>query len=682
MDETQNGIIYSGKKSEVIVPDSIVANTAQNNPRQVLGRIPGANYSETQGSGFPSNGIGFRGLNPSQSIETNVRQNGYNTAADIFGYAESYYTTPMEAVERVEVTRGAASLQFGPQFGGVINFITRDGGKDKKFAITEDMTAGSYGFLNSYTGIGGQVGKLNYFGFAQLQQSAGWRPNSDYKQVSAYGKMSYAVNSKLTLGLEYTLFRNTIHMPGGFDDAQFKQNPDTSYRSRNWLNSPWNILAFKAKYEWNDDTKLFFTLSGMSSARALVWRNEDGGPGELDTIDRATGTYVNREVESEKMKHIAGELRLMKKYSLGGIRSTLSVGTRYFYGQFKRQGGGTGTTGTDFDLNLAVPGYEYDIDFSTTNVALFAEQIFKLNEKWSVTPGFRMEYIRNTAKGFTTEDTELVVFDGTKNRWIPLLGIGSQYEVYKKVNLYANISQAYSPVTYDQLTPFAVTSKIDPNMKDSKGYNADLGIRGVFKNCFQFDVSAFYMAYDNRIGVVEKTDAQGNVYTLRTNIANSAHKGLESYLEFFPVRCFKGMPKWANISLYNSFSMIDARFVSGDFNGKMVPYAPKTIERLGVNYNYKNFGVAYNISFTDLSYGDASNIVASSDPVAGIIPSYTVMDVAVQYTLKSKWRLKAGINNLTDERYFTKRTDEYPGPGIIPGQARSFYVGIGYSSNR
>ncbi|MEO8760225.1 MAG: TonB-dependent receptor plug domain-containing protein, partial [Bacteroidia bacterium] len=121
MKEVHDGIIYSGKKNEVVVLDSLDANTAQNNPRQVLGRVPGSNYSETEGAGFPSNGIGFRGLKPTQSIETNTRQNGYNITADLYGYPESYYLPPLEAVNRIEVTRGASSLQFGPQFGGVIN---------------------------------------------------------------------------------------------------------------------------------------------------------------------------------------------------------------------------------------------------------------------------------------------------------------------------------------------------------------------------------------------------------------------------------------------------------------------------------------------------------------------------------------------------------------------------------
>src|SRR5580765_5401280 len=117
MPEVKEGIIYAGKKNEVILVDSLDANKAINNTRQILGRIPGLNIVETEASGFTANGIATRGLNPSQSIEMNTRQNGYNISADIYGYNESYYLPPMEAVSRIEMVRGAASLQFGSQFG-------------------------------------------------------------------------------------------------------------------------------------------------------------------------------------------------------------------------------------------------------------------------------------------------------------------------------------------------------------------------------------------------------------------------------------------------------------------------------------------------------------------------------------------------------------------------------------
>ena len=97
--------IFAGKKTETIEVDSLPMNSAQDVSRQLFSRAPGANISETATSGFPSNGIAFRGLNPVQSVEMNVRQDGVNIVADLYGYPETYYTPPVEAMERVEMVR-------------------------------------------------------------------------------------------------------------------------------------------------------------------------------------------------------------------------------------------------------------------------------------------------------------------------------------------------------------------------------------------------------------------------------------------------------------------------------------------------------------------------------------------------------------------------------------------------
>jgi hypothetical protein len=90
--------IFAGKKTESIQVDSLPMNTSQDVSRQLFSRTPGANITETAGSGFPSNGIAFRGLNPVQSVEMNVRQDGVNIVAELYGYPENYYKPPAEAV--------------------------------------------------------------------------------------------------------------------------------------------------------------------------------------------------------------------------------------------------------------------------------------------------------------------------------------------------------------------------------------------------------------------------------------------------------------------------------------------------------------------------------------------------------------------------------------------------------
>ena len=130
--ENKGNVIYSGKKNEVLKLTAINANLTTNNAREVFSRIPGVTIWENEGSGIQIN-IGVRGLSPNRSWELNTRQNGYDISSDVFGYPEAYYNPPLEAVETLELVRGGASLQFGPQFGGMINYKLKRENKKKLY---------------------------------------------------------------------------------------------------------------------------------------------------------------------------------------------------------------------------------------------------------------------------------------------------------------------------------------------------------------------------------------------------------------------------------------------------------------------------------------------------------------------------------------------------------------------
>ena len=672
--EMKDGIIYAGKKTEIIVVDSLDANKAINNTRQILGRIPGLNIVETESSGFTANGIATRGLNPTQSIEMNTRQNGYNISADVYGYNEAYYIPPMEAVKRIEMVRGASSLQFGAQFGGLVNYVTEDAPKDKPFQFITAQTVGSFGMYNSFYSVGGNYKKISYYGFIQYRNIDGNRPNSQQLQLSGFGKIQYTASPKLNIGIEYSLLRNKIHMPGGLSDSLFQANPTTSIRARNWLKSPWNIISNYINFNPNANTTFSLKTTYLFSNRSLVWRNEDGGANALDDIDPATNQYVPREVESEDMHSIASEARISANYILGKNKSTLAGGIRFTHAWFKRLGGGEGTTNSDFDLSIT-GNWEYAFDFTTTNIAPFVENIFRIGNKFTITPGVRFEYLKSTANGYVIDDIYKITTDKSKNRYFFLSGIGLEYKPTYNSSMYGNISQAYRPVDYNQQQPFGVTSKIDPNLKDAYGFNADLGYRITIKNYLNIDVSLFYLAYNDRIGEVIKTDPiTGLDYGYRTNIANSVHKGVEAYIEFNILKYLNQQSK-QGLSIFNSFALINARYTSGEFKGNRVEAAAKEIERAGVIFSNKMFSSTFQINYIGDAFGDATNLKVSDNPIAGYIPAYTVLDFSATYKI-GNYSIKCGVNNLSNTSYFTRRTDEYPGPGIIPAVRRSLYVGF------
>jgi Fe(3+) dicitrate transport protein len=671
--EIQPPFIYSGKRTEVILVDSVDGNKAINNTRQILGRVPGLNIVESETGGFVSNGVGIRGLNPAQSLEMNVRQNGYNIAADIYGYNETYYLPPMEAVERIEIIRGASSLQFGAQMGGMINYIIKEGKADKRFDYATMQTVGSNGLFNTYHSFGGTIRKLNYFGFLNYRTLDGWRPNSAQRQLTGFGKSSYQINEKLKLSLEYSLLRNRIKMPGGLTDEQFEQDSRASFRSRNWVKSPWNVITVTADYELNK--KSFFQIKStfLKGERNLVWFAKL--PTESDQIDPFSHEYDDREVDRETMNSLATELRFMRQNEWGNIKNTVAAGVRFSVAKFERKEEAVGSNKSDFDLT-PYSEFEEKFKFATANFAPFIEDCIHLNDRFSITPGIRFEALESEVEseyevGGVEQETE-----EEKSRQFLLFGLGLQHKVGNSSNIYANISEAYRPVDYAQLVPLASASKVDPNMKDPKGFNTDIGIRGTAKSFFNYDVGLFYLSYDDRVGLLLKTDENGIPYTLRTNIAKSVHKGIESYLELNVTRALKINKQVGEVSIYNSFAYTNARYTRGEFKGNKVEYAPGIINRLGLTYSKKWLSGSVQVSHQTNAFSDASNTIRSSNPLVGKIPGYYVIDFSCTVLLK-KIKLRAGLNNITDEKYFTQRTDEYPGPGIISSIGRSFYFGVG-----
>jgi Fe(3+) dicitrate transport protein len=673
LNDDRAGHIYTGGTTTLLGLDSLVANTANNNYRQVLGRVPGANISETRGEGFPSDGVSFRGLDPRQSIEVNTRQNGINLAGDLYGYPETYYSPPLEAVDHIEVVRGASGLEYGPQFGGTLNYVLKDGSPNTSPTFGLSQTGASFAEYDGLASVQGGSGKLTYYAFGRYQGAAGWRSNSNFREGNAYGSVTYHASDALSTSLQLTVFRNYIHMAGGLDDSTFNANPQLSYRSRNWLASPWNILESVTRWQLSPSVTWTTTVSGMLSQRYLVWRNEDGGPQAIDSIDATTGQYSPREVEREAFRNGVLESRVGVAHAALGVPAELAAGLRFFDGIMHRQEGGTGTTGTDFNMTLVGP-YLTDMHFGTQNVAGYAQEALHLTSRLTVTPGVRAEWLQSSIHGFTEKDGSLS-YD-KRAQTFALAGLGAEYALDPAITLYANITQAYRPITYDNLIPFgaAHTAVIDPHLHHSSGYTSDMGVRGsMLGGALSGDLNAFYLWYGDRIGLVALNDSVVET----TNVANSRHYGIESYLNLDLLQLAGRNPENSKfrLSLYDSFAWVDAHYENGPYRGKEVEYASPIIDRVGPSIGYGPLSTTLTWSYNAKSFGDATNAVSDpADPSVGVIPSYQVLDWSARARLTSRIDFQFGVDNLTNTRYFTLRTGEYPGPGIIPGNGRTAYA--------
>jgi Fe(3+) dicitrate transport protein len=671
--QVEGTAIYAGKKTEVVRLANINANLATNNARQVYGRIVGLNIWEYDGGGLQL-GIGGRGLNPSRVSNFNTRQNGYDISADALGYPESYYTPPTEAVDRIEIIRGAASLQYGTQFGGLINFRLKKGATDKPFELTSRQTAGSFGFFNSFNSMGGTYKKLNYYAYYQFKRGDSWRPNSHFDQHAAYVHLDYDLTKKLKITGEYTFMHYLAQQPGGLTDADYNKDASISVRERNWFKVNWNLISLSLDYNFSSRTRLNlrnYTLQAGRDALGIlsyINRPDPGGP---------------RDLLSDKYSNYGSELRLLHQYNLlGSELNSFLVGARLYKGLTKRaQGAADSGSGAAFRfLNPAEPSSS-DYDFPGTNVSVFTENIFQVNSKWSITPGARFEYISTKANGYYFQEMRFVpdvkMYERKENnRSFLLFGIGTSYRLAKSIELYANISQNYRSINFNDLRVLNANARVDPNLKDETGYTADGGIRGSIKNWLYYDASIFYLKYNDRIGSVFTKDTDNLVYRLRTNIADSRNIGFESLVEADLLKAFTHGRSKYKLSVYTNFAVIDARYINTQetaINDKLVEYVPPVLFRSGISFGNKKANATLQYSYVAKQYSDATNAEFTPTAVDGAVPSYQVLDLSLSY----QWRwlgVFGSINNLTNTKYFTRRADGYPGPGIIPSDGRAFYL--------
>lgn len=511
--------IYAGKKNALIVLDNVQGNVVTNNMRQVLAKVPGIHIWESDPSGIQI-GIAARGLSPNRSWEFNVRQNWYDIAADPFGYPEAYYNPQLQAVQRIEIVRGQGSLQYGPQFGGLVNYILRNGSEiNKPFEFETQQTVGSNGLFNSYNAIGGKKGKVHYYTFFDHRNGDGWRENSRYFTNAGYGTVTYNFSTKFSLTAEVMRSHIRSQQPGGLTDAQIKQDAQQSFRSRNWFDITWTTPALIANYKINENTrwntKLFGTIGDRNSVGFLQSITTK------DSINPATLSYNNRVVNLDQYRNYGLESRIITDYHFGKMKNTLSGGIRLYTGTTTRQADGKGTTGTGYDVSVT-GNYPRDITFMSSNVAAFAENIFRINDKFLIIPGIRYEWLEGSSSGrngYTSGGAEIILQNITRGRSFVLAGIGTEYHITKATEVYANISQAYRPIQFANLQAPPTTDVVDPELKDAKGYNIDLGYRGKVKNFLQFDVSGFYLQYDNRVGTITVSGTPS--YRLITNVGSS-----------------------------------------------------------------------------------------------------------------------------------------------------------------
>ena len=687
--------INAGKKNAVVVMDQLNTIVVNNNMRQILAKVPGIHIWESDGSGIQI-GIASRGLSPNRSWEFNTRQNGADISADPFGYPEAYYNPPMQAIQRIQIIKGAGALQYGPQFGGMINYIMRDGRTETNpVSVNTAQTIGSFGLYNNFIAIGGRKNKFYYYAFYDKRSAEGFRKNSQYQTQTTYLSGGYEINQSMNLSFDVTQYSMLSQQPGGLTDQEMIGDIKISHRARNWFSTPWLTGNIKFNWDLNSKQKLNVTGFGM-----IADRNSVGFTKAInipDTVIKSTLQYSNRELSIDQYKNSGIEIGYLNNYQIGGIKQTFTAGIRYFYSNTKRFQKGIGSTGLDANFETTAI-FPVEQTFNTSNYSIYAEQVFRVKKKLLLIPGIRFENIYSQASGrsgINSDGTDIKIIAPNQHRNVFIAGFGIEYHFNNGLELYGNINQAYRPILFSDMQAVPGLELVDNNLKDAHGINSDIGLRGIIGKGFYVDMSLYTMQYNNRIGRLSKYNEFNQLYTLKTNVGNSFTSGFESIVEL-DILAQTSLKKKFKLPFFVSYAFNNARyqhFIVSDKNAQgittdkdlynnYVENAPRHILRSGLNFALlgdKELGERLNLGlqFSKVSevFNDALNTVdASANGQNGKIPAYSIYDLNVKFQAKKNLSIKLSVNNLTNSKYFTRRAGGYPGPGVMPSDGRSILV--------
>ena len=670
-------MVLVGIKSTIIELAGLPANLAEKTGRQVFSRIPGAFVYDMDGSGNQMN-VSTRGLDAHRSWELNVRQDGVLLNSDMYGYPASHYSPPMEAIESIVMVRGAAALQYGSQFGGLVDYVTKGPEPGEALEIESINTVGSFGLRSTYNAAGGTAGPVTFYAYMNERVSDGYRDGARSEYSAQYLAGTIDLSPRLRLRGQVGHSTYVYQLPGPLSDAMFAANPTQAPRSRNYYNPDITVPALSLDWEGQDGTQLTARLSAVLGPRSSV--QFVGLADKPDVADSVTGLFAPRQVDIDRYNSYNGELRFVRPWRGGGLDHVLAFGATASHNDMHRKQQGVGTTGSDYDLTVTGGGFGRDVHYKTANGAVYVENLFRLSSRWSIVPGARAELGRTRLVGrlayLDPADTPRRI-----DHRYPLIGIRTSYRSSVRTEFYGGWSQAYRPHIMKDVLPANALERTDPNLDDSRGWTFEAGVRGSIGARLIYDVNLFELRANDRFGTVLRTDTDGSSFLFRTTVGSSRTRGVEASFEVLLLQI-----GGVSLRAHTATSYFDGRYLNGtvasggenvDIRGNRIESVPEWISRSGLAIDGERFSANLLVSYVSDSFADPLNTV---DPppngAVGVVPAYTVVDLNAALQATEWLRLRVGVNNLFDEQYFTKRPEFYPGPGVWPSDGRGMQFSL------
>ncbi|MDP1726274.1 MAG: TonB-dependent receptor [Bacteroidota bacterium] len=606
-----------------------IQESGAQNIGQIINRVPGVNYLDEDGRGLKPN-IGLRGLDPLRNRNILVLMDGkFPIGMTYYGDPASYYMTPIQSVDRIEVIKGASPVLYGGySVGGVVNMITKKGKYTPE--TKADVSIGSFNSLNAQLSTGGNNGKLNYMISGLRRQGNGFRDRSKFNVNDFTINLGTRPDSNSEISLYLNGFSEDSETPGGLTQAQYDADPTQSQHTSDQFYSKRFSTALSYKVIYNKYHIFSTSVYGNYFVRDwwIAYKNPTttGYLRDIHAIGNVSDYNFTKDLFKRKNSLIAG-IRIhtdrLDNMSIAGANKESRTGT---------------ITANDVNTSFIYEGYIYD-EFCITKYLTLAPGIRYSNVSYK-----RNDFVK---KRNDKMNSEAFVYSG-----------GLIYKLFEHSRIYATVSRGFQPPTLNSaLNPGNIDAGVDLKPETSMNYEA--GFRTDPFNWLSVNASVYRMDFTNK--VISESG-------INKNAGGSYHRGIEAEIE---------LGAWKGISCFANITLQKATFTTGADSGKVLPNAPQQLAASGIRYKFpfENQSLILNVfnNYVGKQYSDSKNTEAGTvDGKNGAVPAYNIMNATLNYNRKH-WGVYLNINNLLDEKYFTLRWASWN--GIIPSPGRNFIVG-------
>lgn len=630
--------------------------------------------------------------------------------------------TGLGSVERIEVLKGAASMQQGHSaVGGVVNLVRKQ--VQAKLDAYARLSYGSYNTLRVNAGATQALSnRLLLRADIEAVKSDGWRENYT-KGYNASLVAKYLINDRSDIQL--SLYHNKDNYGGDYGIPHYTHDvyrvSDNSLVARAGERNPLlgrttvhgfaqddlghTNLSAQLKYEyrfnsrWKLTEQLFASLDDIRymSTDFYSWITSETPSADLPyyILDGTTRKYSNLNTLERggfafdySTISLQNQLELVGKVQSGVLEHNLLLGYNYLNMGMKRYDrasmSGTGYTN---HITLVHPirnqgamSWEFSREqkYADQTHGLYAQDYIKWG-KLAILAGLRLDYF---GRDFTVSDTKgktVVKDNGTQSLSNLALTYraGIVYNINDELNVYASTSTFYKPQKIALSSEVAYLDNAGNEMGASElsklppmtGSQVELGTHLSFGEQLSLDASAFYLTLNNKLnsylGRLDNGKRRGAL------VDGYESKGFELSSSYRPIK---------ELGFQLSYAYTDARVkaASGSVaqqytsnNGKSADHSPK---HKATAWLFWTQGLSKTQRF---NYGlglEAASGFYTSESNQHKVPGYAILNTMLSYQW-GKWTLQLNVGNLLDSEYSRHVLYDYQ---YIPSEGRNFTASLSF----